>query len=310
MTSERKQFIFSDYSFLNSLKSLPTGRLSELAVLHELSTLGYPLPKAYCRDEHELLWRKINELFESKGETGTLIDDLYSLIKVLSPQNNSTPLNAISLQVKLAIDIAGFLKKPVNNILEVGANRGTLSHALSIMGNRVLCTDLHHGIVSSSIAAYKVGTWFKENFIGLASVDSFDYAKDRTEYLKIFEGGLDAIVMRGTGVLGIPRLSCKLLKKLFRKSNFESNEYVTILYNCTTLLQCLNTQGVMYAAEENLFGNLPPEEKIHSMDRLVQDLSAFDVQASYTIKEGDFAPGWESFAVTLCCRKLMGYHDR
>ena len=316
MTLARKQFVFSDYAFLRSLKSLPTGRLCELAILRELSSLGRPLPKPYLRDEHELLWRETCAVFASRGETGTLMDYIWDFVKQLSVQDNDRPLtqsNHISHYVKLAVEIAEVLHTPAN-IIELGANHGLLSYTLSLMGNTVLCTDIHYGMLDpSAIESYKMGTWFREHFIGLASVDSFTYSTNNTEYMNIFEDGLDAIVWRGVALLGFappPQYYLvnearyqKLLIKYFNKRPKYKTEYEIVLYNCLSLMQGLNPGGILYAAQEPLFAGIPQEEKALVMQCLVKDISTFGFQANYHISEPYTNDGWGQYVVTLWCKK-------
>ena len=310
MPEYKPPIFFSDYAFLNTLKKVPTARLCELAILRELSAHGRQL-EPYNEQEHERIWQEVFELFKHRETSGTVIDYLWIFIKQFSPKENELlPSNAnhISHYVRTALDVETTLGKR-SNILELGSNHGILSSALEIMNHSVLCTDIHYGMIGSLIDSYKAGTLLREHFIGLTTVDSFIYPKD-VHYLSVFKDGLDAIIMRGTGILNIEipveykPLPSRILSKIFRKQIEKKNQHQIVLHNCSTLLEGMNPGGVLFAAEENLFWNMDKKERLLAMEKLIQDLKNLGYLAEYEIKEYNYVnEGWMPFNVTLKCIK-------
>lgn len=164
------------------------------------------------------------------------MDHLRLFTTQFSPNENElSPRNAnhITQYVKAALEVHTILDKP-SNILEMGGNHGLVSRTLHILGNNVVCTDLHHGMLGTSINSYKTGTWIREHFIGLQSVDSYAYPADGTGYFGIFNKGLDAIVVRGTGILNSKNAAQRLpgyqrlLEKILRLRNNAEQSYQTV----------------------------------------------------------------------------------
>ena len=201
MSSLQSPILFSDYIFLGKLKKFPTARLCELAILKQICAAGKEMD--YDENEHKQIWNDIERFFSAKGISGSIIDFLWEFITQFRPNEATkqpTMANHISHYVHSALNVTKILGREAN-IVELGANHGILSRALSIMNNSVLCTDIHHGMLGNSIDSYKIGTWIRENFIGIPSVDSFSYPDNMHTLASCFENGLDAIVMRGTGIL-------------------------------------------------------------------------------------------------------------
>ena len=171
-----------------------------------------------------------------------------------------------------------------------------------------MCTDLHHGIISNLIDPYKTGTWIRENFIGIKAVDAFNYSVDNITSLEIFDNGIDAIIMRGTGIFtynssqkSFARTIYKIKKRLI-KINKAINLKI-IEETIYELLSVIKSGGILYAKKENILSEFPMESQIELLDRLVINISDKCI-ASYNIEEEKFEnQGWNPFNVTLICKK-------
>jgi hypothetical protein len=260
--------------------------------------------QSYSEKEHKNIFHEIDNCF-SKVDKCAFMDSLYETIKCSCLNDGETPFIDTALQLSKLI-------KQNANIVELGANRGFISVCLQLMGHNVLCTDLHHGLLSKSINSYKVGTWLRENFVGLNAVDTFEFGKDEIKSLDVFVGGIDSIVTRGTGILHIAqpyaikkagtisRLICKFTRK--GRDLQENNEYNVVLKNIMSLLEIINPDGILFFKRENVFGNFSERKRIEFLEKLVLDLSHF-VECTYTMEEKHIHPDWRLFNVTLICKR-------
>jgi len=314
----KRQVIFTEYEILRQLKSINGSRLCELAILKTLEDLGFDIASlsvTYVQEEHERLWTKVSDFLKIDHEESAFFKYFHEFITQFSPNANVYKLenvNHIIHYLNTIIELFEYLDiNKSGNIIEFGANNGILSFALQTIGQKVLCTDLHHGIVSNAINSYKVGTWIRENFIGINAVDTFKFREDNINNLQIFENGIDAIIMRGTGIFclgnsnsGQRTIISRVKRKIKKILGMDVETPLKIIEeNINELLKILSQNGVLYAKNENLFSGFHIEKRIALLNELVKNISD-KCEVTYKIEETKYInPGWEPFNITLICKK-------
>jgi hypothetical protein len=288
---------YSDYIILNKLKKINGSRLCELSILKNLSEIGFEinnLSAAYSINEHEEIWTEVINCLEQNKNNSDFFNYFREFITQFSPHNNKYDLNNtnhISHYIRTALELLEISNTAETlNIIELVSNNGILSKTLQLFGHNVLCSDLHHGIITNSINSYKVGTWIRENFIGVNAVDTFKFNEDCINNLRIFDNGIDIIVMRGTG---IPNL---------RTGNNDDCLY-NIKNNISELLKVISKNGMIFAKDEYIFSEYDMEKKNNLLKILSEDVKNI-CSISYKIEEVKYKnTGWEPFNVTLICKK-------
>jgi hypothetical protein len=323
---------YSDYDVLNNLKKINGGRICELAIIKYLKELGFDINKLavdYSLNEHEKIWEEITGFLEKNENISDFFSYFKDFISQFSPHGNKYDLknvNHITYYLQTVLELLDIVNTDaVLNIIELGSNNGILSKAVQILGHNILCTDLHHGIITNSINSYKVGTWIRENFIGINAVDSFKFNEDNISNLSIFNNGVDVIIIRGTGILNtrmenkeingnkkniilriINKFKRKILKKSIEKKNKideENNTIVCYKNNINELLKVINKNGLIFAKNENIFSSYNLETRKRLINKLSREM-ADTCSINYKIEEARYSnPGWELFNISLICRK-------
>jgi hypothetical protein len=318
---------YSDYGVLNKLKNINGSRICELAILNKLSELGFDINKLsikYFLDEHKKMWKEVTDCLEQNENHSEFFKYFQEFITQFSPHDNKYNLknvNHISHYIQTVLELLHIVNTAETlNIVELGSNHGILSKTLQLLGHNILCTDLHHGIITNSINAYKVGTWIRENFIGINVVDTFKFNEDNINNLSIFDNGIDAIIMRGTGILSITKktnnkniilrvinkIKTKIFSKLteeLRKKDELNNHFVCCKNNIIELLKIINKNGLILAKNENIFSAYDLEMRINLLNKLSKEMMGI-CSISYKIEETKYSnPGWETFNITLICWK-------
>jgi len=315
---------YRDYDILRQLKKHDSKRLCELAIIKAKDSLNIEIPNNtlfYDKNEHQKLWTEISRVFDKSQKESDFIRYFYDFMTQFSPDGNvysEENVNHIKHYVKTAAEILesfGVDKK--RNIIEFGSNSGILSFALQVFGQTVLCTDLHHGIVSNSINSYKAGTWVRENFIGINACDTFKFKEDDINNLQVFDDGIDAIIMRGTGILSIGCINIKRsllsralnkIKRIVFKNSCEAKQEMerritNVEKNIEILLKIINREGIIFAKNENIFSGIKIERRIEMAERLKDRLSN-KCDLKYKIEAEKYInPGWEEFIMTITCKK-------
>jgi hypothetical protein len=318
--TEGRQVRYSDYEILNQLKKYNSKRLCELAIIKIKEELNLSIPNleiTYDKNEHKELWNEISSVFNQEYEEFDFFKYFHDFISQFSPDSNvytESNANHIKHYVKTASEIVkniGFSKQ--ESIIEFGANNGILSLALQLFGQSVFCTDLHHGIVSNSINSYRVGTWIRENFIGVNVCDTFKFKEDDISNLRVFDNGIDTVVMRGTGILTLNntnarrRFISRVLNKVKRSvlRNNKESRIKTVENNIQELAGIINPNGMIFAKNENIFCGFEMSERVEMLEQLKDKLSN-ECDLQFKIEEGKYINGdWEDFNITIICKKTM-----
>jgi hypothetical protein len=237
-------------------------------------------------DEHKEIWKEIKNCLNENQNNSEFFNYFDEFITQFSPQENKYTLNNVNhilnyLKTVLdLIEITNTNKKL--NMVELGSNQGIISKTLQLFGHNILCTDLHHGIITNSINSYKVGTWIREVFIGINAVDTFKFKEDNLDNLCVFDSGIDVVLMRGTGIINIGN---------------------NVKNNIIELLNIINKGGVLFAKNENIFCEYELEKRIEKLEQLSKDI--IDIcSIDYKIEEVKYInQGWESFNITIVCKK-------
>ena len=288
---------YFDYIVLNKLRKINSSRLCELSILKNLSEIGFEINNlsiAYSKNEHEEIWTEVINHLEQNKNNSDFFNYFREFITQFSPHDNKYDLdnvNHISHYIKTALELLDISNTTETlNIIELGSNNGILSKTLQLLGHNVLCSDLHHGIITNSINSYKVGTWIRENFIGINAVDTFKFNEDSINNLRIFDNGIDIIVMRGTGILNL------------RTGNNDDCLY-NIKNNISELLKVINKNGIIFAKNENILSGYDMEKRINLLKILSENIKDI-CSISYKIEETKYKnPGWELFNITIICKK-------
>jgi hypothetical protein len=232
------------------------------------------------------------------------------MIKQFSPRNNEYSLNNanhINHYVNLALEITKILNSR-SNIVEIGANHGILSLALQILGHNILCTDIHHDINGKSQPSYKVGTWIRENFLGLSNIRNFHFGKDTVNDLDIFTNGIDIIVTRSSGIVNVDRRSwvsqrlTSIKNRICLDDGYTKTK--TILDNISLLFNILKSSGVLFIKNDSMFHNFSDEKRKYLLDNLTHKLSCLCSNIDYKIEKDIYIqPGWKNCNVSLICYK-------
>ena len=293
--SKQQTIDFNEYSQLNKLKNINGSRLVELAILRHIKDTDFVYNNTithYSEKEHRDLWNIVNENINQNQNPNEFYTYLKQFLTQFSPDNNQYQIHNvshISRYVHTALEFQSLIQTEKKlNIIELGANHALLSKTLEMLGHNVLCSDLHHGIIGESIMPYKAGTWLRENFIGLKAVDTFIFNVDPISNLCIFPSGVDAILMRGTGILNL----CH-----------DKDQNDQIITNILRLLPVLNDNGIIFAKNENIYFDQNYEIRIKKLEKLKRKLEN-SCSIDFKVETATYSnPGWETFNITLVCRK-------